>query len=85
MKARASFIVEKATVGRVEIIDVGPWDQHPTVTNDAEAVVEELHERGLLHRATTLVYTDSEGEIAQILHDGAGRFTGFAPFEDSQP
>lgn len=61
------------------IKDITPWDQHPTVTNDAEWVVENLYSRGLLLGSKLLLYYDSEGHLDQLLHDGQGHFTGFAP------
>lgn len=56
--------------------DVGPWDQHPTVTNAAERVVQDLVAQGRLEPKQRLLYYDSEGELTEILHDGE-RFTGF--------
>ncbi len=47
-----------------------------TVTNDAEAVVAELHRSGRLG-IRKLLYWDSEGSLDEIHHDGRGGFTGF--------
>ena len=52
-----------------------------TVTNDAEAVVEYLHERFPGYR---IVYRDTEGEWAELEHD-RGVFTGFAPWKGDVP
>ena len=60
------------------IRDVGPWDQHPTVTNDAEAVVAKLAAAGLLPEGRRLLYFDSEGRLDEILV-ARGRFAGFKP------
>jgi hypothetical protein len=57
------------------IRDVGPWDQHPTVTNDANEVVRELAPR---LGARRLLYIDSEGELDE-LRVKERRFVGFAP------
>lgn len=60
------------------IRDVGPHDEHPTVTNAAERVVEML---GLMLRpGQRLEYVDSGGELAQILVRD-GKFAGFAVSE----
>ena len=62
------------------IRDVGPWDQHLSVTNDAERVVEELVQRGKLPPGRRLFYYDSEGQLDEIVVR-AGRFAGFRPVE----
>jgi hypothetical protein len=59
----------------VLIRDLGPWDQHPTVTNAAEQVVAELLPK---LRGRRLYYFDSEGQLDElVIRDG--RFAGFAP------
>lgn len=60
--------------------DVGPWSEHPTVTNDAEQVVEELAARVGGRR---LLYYDSDGELTEIRHDGA-KFIGFGFVSESE-
>lgn len=60
------------------IRDVGPWDRHPTVTNDAEWVVEALVAQGRLPNGRRLWYYDSEGRLDEIIVQD-GRFAGFAP------
>lgn len=49
-----------------------------SVTNDAEAVVKELHQRLPGRR---VIYRDSMKEWGELLTDGQGNFTGFGPFE----
>ena len=78
MAARAKFIVESDGNNSLVIADVGDHSKVPTVTNDAEAVVADLHESGLLGDKN-LYYHDSEGMLDQLLHDGAGTFKGYAP------
>jgi hypothetical protein len=51
----------------VRIVDRGPWDQFPTVTNRVERVVEKLVEDGILKEGMRLFYYDSEGEFSEIL------------------
>jgi len=58
------------------IRDIGPWDQHPSVTNDAEAVVQDLKLR--LPPGRRLFYYDSEGQRDEIVIED-GCFAGFAP------
>ncbi len=71
-------IIENKTGEPLVIRDVGPWDKHPSVTNDAENVVLELTASGLLARGRRLFYIDSDGAKDELLHDN-GRFLGFAP------
>ncbi len=59
------------------IKDVGPWERHPTITNDAEAVVADLVKGGKLPEGRRLFYIDSEGERDEILIK-SGRFAGFS-------
>ena len=47
-----------------------------SVTNDAEAVVEVLHDMGVIHKKT-LYYIDSTGRVDILLHDGTGSFEDF--------
>jgi hypothetical protein len=57
------------------IRDLGPWDKHPTVTNDAEWVVEQC---APLLRGRRLLYYDSMGNLDELVVR-EGRFVGFAP------
>lgn len=67
-----------ATAEPLIIRDLGPWDRHLTVTNDAERVVAALIRQGHLSPGQRLLYYDSEGMLDEILvKDGA--FAGFAP------
>jgi len=75
----ANYNVVAEKPDEIIIRDVGPWERHPTVTNDAEGVVADLHREGRLPAGRRLLYYDSWGELDQLLHDGQGRFTGFAP------
>ena len=73
---RAKYRVELQTDDQILIKDVG--EDSMTVTNDAEAVVRDLHRNGILgeHR---LLYIDSEGSVDELKHDGKGTFQGFMP------
>ncbi len=78
MNRRANYIILGSDPNLIIIRDVGPWDQHPSVTNDAENVVRELVAKGLLTPGRRLFYYDSDGILDEILiKDGA--FAGFAP------
>lgn len=59
----------------VMIRDLGPWDEHLSVTNGAEQVVEAL---APMLRGRRLLYLDSEGEQDELLVRD-GKFAGFAP------
>ncbi len=77
---RARYTVVEDQPGQPLVIrDLGPWDEHPTITNDAEGVVAELHLSGHLPADRRLFYHDSEGSLDEILLDAAGCFAGFAP------
>jgi len=78
MKRRANYTIVASDRNQVIIQDVGPWDQYPTVTNDAENVVKELVAKGYLADGRRLFYYDTDGILDEILvKDGA--FAGFAP------
>lgn len=75
---RANYQVVRTDPRQIIIKDLGPWDLVPTITNDVEAVVEELAARGLLPPGRRLLYYDSEGQLDELLvKDGV--FVGFAP------
>lgn len=73
--SHANFEMVRSDAASIVIRDVGPWDRHPTVTNDAEHVVSEL--RATLN-GRRLLYFDSGGRLDEILVRD-GRFAGFAP------
>ena len=62
----------------VTIRDVGPWDRFMTVTNGAEAVVDELVQSGIIREGQRLFYYDSENILDEIVVK-QGRFAGFKP------
>jgi len=59
----ANYSVVEDTPEKLVLRDLGPWDRHFTITNDAENVVNEL--RGRLH-GRKLFYYDSENELTEI-------------------
>lgn len=59
----ANYRVVEDTPDKLVLEDVGPWDRHFTITNDAENVMNELH--GRLH-GRKLFYFDSEGELTEL-------------------
>ncbi len=75
---RARFRVVARDSGAITIKDLGPWDAVPTVTNDVEAVVEELVRSKILGPGQHLYYFDSEGRLDETLVRD-GKFAGFAP------
>lgn len=53
-----------------------------SITNDAEAVVENLlHVYGITRR---IIYKDSEGRWDELVHDG-DKFVDFAPYKGPLP
>lgn len=62
---------------RFVIQDVGPWENHPTITNDAEEVVKQV---APVLRGRRLLYYDSDGQMYELLVDKeSGNFIGFSP------
>lgn len=74
----ANFAVVVSTDESLTIKDLGPWNQFPSVTNDAENVVAILMARGLLKPGQRLLYYDSYGVLDELLVKD-GKFAGFAP------
>lgn len=75
--SRAKYRVVKRTPRSLVIRDVGgPRDV--TVTNDADAVVEDLWLAGSIPQGVALFYYDSDGNLDELKHS-SGVFTGFAP------
>jgi hypothetical protein len=70
------YEVVEDTPTKLVIRDVGPWTEHPTITNRPEEVVTQLAARLGSRR---LLYYDSEGELAQLMVRD-GRFDGFTHF-----
>jgi len=74
---RAKYIVEQRTARSLVIRDVG-GQRDCSVTNDAEAVVDDLWVKGLIREGVLLFYYDSDGRLDQLRHS-CGVFTDFAP------
>ena len=74
----AQFIIERQDDDVLVIADVGDHARVQTITNDAEGVVQRLHDSGTL-RDRQLLYRDSEDQVDELTHDGAGNFLGYAP------
>lgn len=62
----ANYSVVQDTPEKLVLQDLGPWNRHLTITNDAENVTNELRQR--LH-GRKLFYYDSEGELTEIVVD----------------
>lgn len=69
----ANYRIIRDTAEQLVIEDIGPWNEHPTVTNDAEWVVEQLAPQ---LRGRELLYFDSFGDCDRLVHRN-GRFVGF--------
>ena len=82
---QANFVIDtgRSTPSILFIKDLGPWDQFPTVTNDAEGVVERLFKSGALKEGMRLQYGDSDRQVDEILIKDK-KFSGFAsqPYEE---
>jgi hypothetical protein len=66
--AQYEIVAEQSTAEVLVIRDLGPWDMHPTVTNDVDHVVRELYRRGDLADGRRLWYWDSDGVLDEIVH-----------------
>jgi len=71
----ANYTIVADNEKELVIMDVGPWDQYPTITNSAEEVVEQL--AGRLN-GRRLMYYDSDNQLDQLLVKDE-RFAGFRP------
>lgn len=61
----------------IVLADRGPWDEHPTVTNDARWVIDQLElTRRRAPDECAVFYFDSSGRVDRMLHR-AGAFTSF--------
>lgn len=72
----ANYSVEATTREQVIIRHVGPWSEHPTITNDAEWVVSQV---APILASRQLLYWDSLGNLSELVVRG-GKFAGFAPY-----
>ncbi len=75
MNEHASYRLVDSTEELVLIEDIGPHDQFPTITNDAEWVVFRL---APMLEGRRLEYIDSDGNRDQLIVKD-GKFAGFAP------
>ncbi len=76
MKDRsAKFRVEAFDPTRIVLRDLGPWDEHLSVTNDAEGVIEKLSPAPMQR----VFCFDSAGSLDELVHDNQGHFVRFAP------
>lgn len=71
----AKFSAVEELPDRLVIRDEGPWSRYPTVTNDAEFVVDFCVKNGLNGRR--LFYIDSEGQTDELVVNAYGQFAGF--------
>lgn len=77
MSRHAQFEIVEEDANTLTIRDIsGPTQL--SVTNDAEAVVKNLHDTGSL-KGRRLLYFDSYGDLDELKHDGKGTFLDFGP------
>jgi hypothetical protein len=79
---RAAYSVRRVTPDRVFIVD-DYNDASPTmsVTNNAEAVVEDVNQTFPNRR---IIYRDTEGRWDELKHNN-GVFVNFAPYNEELP
>ena len=78
---RAHFTVEADVPDKVLLISDNN-DGAMSITNDAEAVVAYLTKQQLIKPGKRLVYRDTDGRWDELVHNGCGKFMGFAPVAD---
>ena len=69
-----NYEIVEQTHDYILIRDIGPWNIHKTVTNDAENVVFQLVPS---LKGRRLLYIDSDGEHGELLIKD-GKFNGFS-------
>lgn len=69
----ARFRIENFEPEQIIIRDLGPWDKHLTVTNDAENVIRRLNPA-----PKQRVFYDSMGQLDELVHENHA-FVRFAP------
>lgn len=77
-KFHARFSILSWEHGKAIILkDLGPWEHHKTITNDAEYVLDTLFEASFMSATTRVFYFDSYGRQGEILHND-GVLLGFS-------
>jgi hypothetical protein len=76
MGKKANWVTIEIDNAFVLIRDIGPWDTHLSVTNDAENVVKEVVATGYLGDRK-LFYVDSDGRTDRLLVKN-GEFDGYS-------
>ena len=61
-----NYSVESVSEYSVVLVDEGPWDVYPTITNAAEEVCAEIHQ---LHPGKRIFYRDSDNYLSELVHD----------------
>ena len=84
MGRNANFAILENIPGSPLIIrDIGPWNKHLSVTNDAEGVVELLVKSGFLDNNRRLFCYDSDNNLDELVIKN-GKFVGFASVSDKE-
>lgn len=77
---RSSFNVETISGNTITIRDMANSQGTMSVTNDAESVVEYIHDsyKHVIPENMRILYWDTDDDLSELKHDN-GRFIGFAP------
>ncbi len=66
---RAKFTVVEITNKYILLEDQSSvYTPSMTITNDAEAVVDDLYEKRLISPSTRIFYIDTDGRVDELLH-----------------
>ena len=75
MSRSARYAVVEDTAERLVLQDLGPWDKHLSITNDAENVVEGVAVR---LKGRRLFYYDTDSKLTELIVDqDFGKFIRF--------
>lgn len=78
MAIRFAYEVRRNEANGIWLDDLSHVVGCMSITNAAEAVIEDLRTHGLLSPDKRVYYSDTDGRIDELCHNGMV-FTGFAP------
>lgn len=73
---KPQYQVLKETPDYILIMDTGPWDEYPSITNCVEDVLYDLRDK---LKGRQLFYIDSEHKVDEIKYSTEIIFQGFKP------
>lgn len=80
MHPRYDFVTAECDADQTVLRDLGPWDQHDTITARAEQVFTQIVAAKLVR--THVLYYNSNNELWRLVHQG-DKFVCVSPWEDA--